>query len=327
MNLVTPRALWLALLVPTLTGCGLTNEQVQAVRDFNGTSQEVVVLSREALSKTRADLVSFQTRLYRLGDTNLDMQALDDPLTEARMTPRLEALKVTSEFGRMLEQVATFNTDRTASLTAGLAVRGMQLHGGLPPDKATAIASLVNNLAGWFLERRKKNAVTTACLETSVEFRKLVEVLRVEFDPADPPAPNSLLGALETCKSEAKSLGMIVSNLVAPAQHPTYESGSGLVSKATTASEVKELQRDLTALSLEIDLAISARRVQFISLHSALDRLGDAHGALTNVLTSKRAYGGTTASNLAAVLADIATTLDHSELARELIAPSSKWSR
>jgi hypothetical protein len=162
----------LAGIIQSLVGCGLTSDQRKAVTSFSNGASDLGEASADEFSQMPGVAVKLNTALYSGGDPAISSEIrqgayrnLYGNFTPARMALRIQLAQNLQKFGRLLNQLSTTSETDQLNIAAGNLSASLK---SLPSNikfvsdnNADAIEKVVENIGGIFVERQRKNAITS----------------------------------------------------------------------------------------------------------------------------------------------------------------------
>ncbi|GAB4549333.1 MAG: hypothetical protein Tsb0013_10510 [Phycisphaerales bacterium] len=150
------RWLWTVLATATMAGCGITDDERDAIGAFARATGDLTLSSEGALVRMREETVAHSRAILKAGnphDAPINARDLDRALDPEDVAARLLALRALTRYAALLESLAS--DDRLGAQGAELgAVLGAVA--GLDPE---ALAALASYLSGAWSEASRERAL------------------------------------------------------------------------------------------------------------------------------------------------------------------------
>lgn len=159
------------LILPLLSGCGLTLEQKQQVSQFATATEGVSSTTIEQFKSTRDKIVELERRVLIMRnkikkkklEKKLNTLDLDGGMNVSGLAIRISTLKALGEYGALLNALASDSqadaiTNAMSDFLTQLESAGKRKNPNLTldADKKSSFAGIVGMAASWSLEKEKK---------------------------------------------------------------------------------------------------------------------------------------------------------------------------
>jgi len=200
------------LMLPMLAACGLTSNQEKGVRSFATAASAVSEVAVREIPRMRERLIAINRDLYVLAPTShglmpdeqvlgVNVRNFDGSLDPGVVKAMLQAADGLVGYAEVLKAIVDYDTEaelKQAADKLSESIKGVQIDGEalLSDDDVDAIAGVIRELGGWYVESKKKAAVVKIAKAYVDPVKKLCAQLQQDFDPTN--ADGGVAGTLFT---------------------------------------------------------------------------------------------------------------------------------
>jgi len=262
------------------TGCGLSAAQRASIEKFSIATAALGDLSAQHLVYIRQDVVAIRTKMHEIGSEEIDLSSpdtdLDGALSVDELQRRLRATATLTEFGQLLQTLATENdiarleTAGTSFLTNLRKVPGVEMS----DEKAAAIGKLIVGGGTWLLDAARAKRVREVVLETRPAVKRVAELLKQDLDPEAMLWTTVLVDANDSVNT---GIYQLLNDL---------KPGSKLRDRVLTEADIALLWSQWQGLQTDTKRRLSDSEQRRSKLLEVIDEMIKAHEALCYIVQS-----------------------------------------